>query len=162
MNNDFFDVNQQLIKRKKGDQVFWRISAYGLIRSPQKKILLVVPQYNKDIWILPGGEINLDESVEEGIIRECYEETGYRVKIKGTKPFYVGETNFYCMQKFCHSINLIYEANLTSLKQDKEVINSLEPNEVERVEWVPLEEIGQKKCHFVMYPAIKILKNKIN
>jgi len=158
MSNDFFDIHQNPVERKSEDKIFWRISAYALVRSKDNKILLVKPQYDKNIWLLPGGEVEKDESIVQGIERECYEETGYRVKVDFVKPIYIGESNFYCCDKFCHSIILIYPAQLLSEKQDKEAINSLEPNEVEKVEWVPLSEISEKNCHHIVYPAVKLLK----
>jgi len=158
--NTFFDIHQNPIEIKPEEKISWRISAYAAILSEDKKILLVKAQYDKNIWLLPGGEINTDESIAEGIERECYEETGYRIKIDFTKPIYTGESNFYCCDEFRHSINLIYPAKLLSTEQNKEVINSLEPNEIEKVEWVSLSEISENNCHHIMYPAIKVLKNE--
>ena len=34
-------------------------------------------------WSLPGGGIEFDEAIEDGIIREVYEESGYRVELTG-------------------------------------------------------------------------------
>ena len=158
--NTFFDIHQNPIERKPEEKIFWRISAYAVVCSEDNKILLVAPQYDKNIWLLPGGEVNTNESIVGGIERECYEETGYRVKVDFTKPIYIGESNFYCYQKFLHSVNLIYPAKLLSDKQNKEAINSLDPNEIEKVEWVHLSEINKKNCHFIMYPAIKSLKDE--
>jgi len=155
----FFDIHQNPVERKPEDKIFWRISAYALVCSKDNKILLVKPQYDKSIWLLPGGEVEKDESIIQGIERECYEETGYRVKVDFTKPIYIGESNFYCLEKFCHSINFVYPAKLLSEKQNKEVINSLEPNEVEKVEWIDLAELKEDNCHPVTaYPAIKLFK----
>ena len=158
--NTFFDIHQNPIERKPEEKIFWRISAYAVVCSEDNKILLVAPQYDKNIWLLPGGGVDIDESIAKGIERECYEETGYRVKVDFTKSIYIGESNFYCLDKFYHSIILIYPAKLLSTEQNKEVINSLEPNEIEKVEWVPLSEISEKNCHHIYYPAIKILKNE--
>jgi len=160
MNNDFFDVNQQLIKRKKRDKVFWRISAYALIVSSEQKVLLVLPCCYKEKRVFPGGEVELDESIQGAIVRECYEETGYKVEVTSDKPIYVGETNFYCEKEFRHSINLIYSARLLTDKPNKKVINTVCPSEVKKVEWIPLKKINEKNCHHVMYPVIRSLKNK--
>jgi len=54
----------------------------------------------------PGGEVDTDESIAEGIERECYEETGYRVKVDFHKNQYMLENQiFYCQDSFRHSIN---------------------------------------------------------
>lgn len=34
-------------------------------------------------WTLPGGGIDFDEQVEDGVVREVLEETGYQVRLTG-------------------------------------------------------------------------------
>jgi ADP-ribose pyrophosphatase YjhB (NUDIX family) len=49
------------------------------------KVLLVNhPRY--DLWLPPGGHIELDEDPEEALFREIKEETGLEVEILSTKP----------------------------------------------------------------------------
>lgn len=50
-----------------------------------EKVLLVNhPRY--DMWLCPGGHIELDEDPEEALFREIKEETGLEVDILSTKP----------------------------------------------------------------------------
>ncbi len=35
-----------------------------------------------------GREVNVDESIAEGIGRKCYEETSYRIKVDFAKSIY--------------------------------------------------------------------------
>jgi ADP-ribose pyrophosphatase YjhB (NUDIX family) len=50
-----------------------------------KKVLLVNhPRY--DMWLCPGGHIELDEDPEEALFREIKEETGLDVEIISSKP----------------------------------------------------------------------------
>lgn len=60
----------------------------ALIQNTEGKLLMVVRGRNphKGTWDLPGGFLNLDENIEESIIRECKEELN--VKIGNLK--YVG------------------------------------------------------------------------
>ena len=47
-----------------------------------KKILLVFhPKFRK--WVQPGGHIEPDEFPEETVMREVYEETGYKIELIG-------------------------------------------------------------------------------
>jgi len=49
------------------------------------KVLLVNhPRY--DMWLPPGGHIELDEDPEQALFREIKEETGLEVEIVATKP----------------------------------------------------------------------------
>ncbi|MGO8805098.1 MAG: NUDIX hydrolase [Candidatus Bathyarchaeia archaeon] len=63
----------------------------AIIPFPKDKILLVkrdtVPF--KGYWALPGGRMDLGETVEQTIVRECREETGLQVEITGKIGEYV-------------------------------------------------------------------------
>ena len=45
--------------------------------------LVVVSSKNKELWGLPGGYVSIDESLEQAIVREVFEETNLHVKITG-------------------------------------------------------------------------------
>jgi len=59
-----------------------RLSAYALIVDECERVLLVLwngstpPQ-----WTLPGGGVELDETVEQAAVRELFEETGHNVAL---------------------------------------------------------------------------------
>ena len=56
-----------------------RISVRGVCFRDNK--LLVVHQRGTDIWALPGGGLDEDESLEAGVRRELREELGIEVKV---------------------------------------------------------------------------------
>jgi len=43
---------------------------------------LLVRKKNEESWFLPSGRIRRDEGIEEGTIRETFEETGLQVKLE--------------------------------------------------------------------------------
>jgi len=47
--------------------------------------ILLVPHYITDAgaiqWLVPGGEIEFSESLKDAVIREFYEETGFRAEV---------------------------------------------------------------------------------
>lgn len=154
---NFHDIHQKPVTREPHEEVVWRISAYAIVKSEEGKILLVLPKLGIAKWVLPGGGIEPDEGIAEGIERECYEETGYKIKVDATHPIYVGESNFYDEDEYKHSINFVYSAKLLSDKQDEHVINSIVEDEIEEVRWFELSEINEENCHPIMHPAIKNL-----
>ena len=96
--------------------------------------VLLVQQYrlliNAESWELPGGTIEADEGLQEGLIRECIEETGVRPSdMKRLLDYYPGLDNV---------------DNPTALfySERSEVIGDFKKRhgEVTAVVWIPLEE----------------------
>ena len=56
------------------------IGIFGIILNKQNKILLC-HRRDYDLWNLPGGGLEKNESIQSGLIREVKEETGLAVKI---------------------------------------------------------------------------------
>lgn len=64
------------------DASSWRIGAHCLIVKNQQ--ILLIPFHAKDElrYDLPGGEVEIPETLEQGAIREVFEETGLAVNIE--------------------------------------------------------------------------------
>jgi len=154
------DANGNKFQLPKGEPIFWRISGYVLIMS-DNKLLAEIPTWSP-LFELPGGGVEEDERIKDGIIRECYEETGYKIKITDNVPFYLGESNFYHrhQKKFYHSIIIVYKASLANKKQNKSIINTRDGDEIQKIFWKKLSAFTKKNTHPIIYPAIyKLRKN---
>jgi 8-oxo-dGTP pyrophosphatase MutT (NUDIX family) len=160
----FRDARGRKIHKPADAPIKWRISTYVLVYSGGK-VLTVIPTWNT-LHELPGGEVHVRESLTDAAIRECYEETGYRVRITETRPIHLGEEWFYSWPKktFYHSTFCIFLAQLKSKRQNKAVINSFDGNEITSVQWAPVTACSKKNTHRIVYPAIvklrKLRKNK--
>ncbi|MDR2539480.1 MAG: NUDIX hydrolase [Chlamydiales bacterium] len=53
----------------------------GMILCSEKKKVLLIKRRDIPVWVLPGGGIEEQETPEEAVIREVYEETGLSVQI---------------------------------------------------------------------------------
>ncbi|WP_410507888.1 NUDIX domain-containing protein [Methanosarcina hadiensis] len=75
------------------------ISVYALLRNEKGEFLLLRRSENSRTnpgkWDLPGGKVNPDESLKEGIVREVWEETGISI-VPGD---IAGEVNFELPEK---------------------------------------------------------------
>ena len=61
-----------------------RLAAYAVILDDLGQVLLALwNEPTEPLWTLPGGGVELDETVEEGVVREVREETGYDVELTG-------------------------------------------------------------------------------
>ncbi|MBI5345928.1 MAG: NUDIX hydrolase [Chlamydiae bacterium] len=58
-----------------------RPCAMGIIFSENRKEILLIKRRDVPVWVLPGGGIDFNESEETCVIREVFEESGFKVKI---------------------------------------------------------------------------------
>ncbi len=75
----YVDVHGDPVERPAEAPVRWRASCYP-IATRGGKILLVQPAW-AERWELPGGGVELEreETLIEAAVRECREQTGYRL-----------------------------------------------------------------------------------
>ena len=57
------------------------ISSFVVIFDEKKRVLLS-HRRDQDIWNLPGGGMEIGELPPEAVIRETFEETGLKIKVK--------------------------------------------------------------------------------
>ena len=147
---DYLDI----VHKKPADVApVWRISVYALVEREGK--YLFIKQMHNHRWELPGGGVEISESLHEGVLREVYEETGYRVQAE-EQPFYIGEKNFFGTrdQKYFRAIALMYRAKLTSEKQDKQVINTIVEDEISDVAWLDIADVKENNCLPLFWPVV--------
>lgn len=57
-----------------------RLASYAVIVDDDERVLLALwNEAHERRWTLPGGGVDFEESVEDGVVREVREETGYDV-----------------------------------------------------------------------------------
>lgn len=158
----YFDAMGNPHTPEPTDVVSWRIAGYALVLVAGK-LLVVTPGWGNQ-YQLPGGSVDMEETLTEAIIRECYEETGYTIARLSDLPVHVSESNFYhtVKKRFFHSLSLFYEAELVSENQDKRVVNSAaHTGEIADVDWRLFHELDETNCSAYAFQAIKALKLKL-
>ena len=63
------------------------VAITAAVRNAQGELLLI-ERTDNGLWALPGGALNLGESVIQAARREVYEETGVEVEITGLSGIY--------------------------------------------------------------------------
>lgn len=154
----FYDANRKEIVLPENKEVSWRVSGYAIARWDEE--MLVVKSFRGNLFELPGGNIDVNESIEEGLKRNCLEETGYSIKLVSDSPFYIGEEKLYhhSSKEFNHTLVLVYRAELLSKNQKVDKINPGKFKEIEKVKWIPVSYLGEKDYHYIFRPAINKLK----
>lgn len=90
--------------------VVWNDRPIGkvVLFNEDSKIALIGNKVN-NFFSLPGGGIEGDESILDGIMRECKEETGCEIEIKDT----LGMTEDFRLRDSRHCISFGYSAKVT-------------------------------------------------
>ncbi len=85
----------------------FRIAVYGLLTQNQN--LLVIKNPDLSVYSLPGGAIELGETIQNALIREFFEETGITVEIGSL--FEVKEDFYSFYGNSVHSILIFYKVS---------------------------------------------------
>lgn len=113
-----------------------RLAAYAVMTDGPR---LLLTWFNGAVpsWSLPGGGVEFDESVEEAVVREVREETGYDVELTGplathsfTRPAGDGRRPF-------KSVRLIYGARLVGGRLGTVEVGGT----TDFAAWLPLDEV---------------------
>lgn len=117
-----------------------------------KKILMVLNQNEKSsYWSIPGGAVEAGETLEEAVIRETKEESGYDIEITGI--YSVREALF--TERGHHAVLFTFLANIVG----GEMKISDPDEEIIEVQWMDLETANE--C--MNYLPIKLkIKNREN
>jgi len=115
-------------KAVKGPQVI--CSAF--IEKDGKFVLLFCPRFN--VWRVPGGRTEFNETLQETLTREMHEEIG--IKITNPKFLGYGQNHQFHVRKQMETSRLLM---FFHVKIDKEP--KIDPGEAEEFKWVTFEEI---------------------
>lgn len=121
-----------------------RLAAYAVVVDSEGRILL--SWYNGGVrgvpgWTLPGGGVEYDESIEEAIVREVHEETGYVVELDAplTTHSFTDATDATGPQppRPYKSVRFVYAAHVVGGR-----LGTLEVGgTTDRAAWIPLDEV---------------------
>jgi 8-oxo-dGTP pyrophosphatase MutT (NUDIX family) len=156
--NVFHDHLGRPREKPQDKPVLWRPSAYAVIRNCGQ-VLMVEAECAPGVWSLPGGGIEPDESVFDGLVRECREELGVEVRIPQPRPLYLGEHDFYFewTDQYMHSLILVFMGEVSRDSMDKLIVPPGQ-DEIVSVSWQALDKLEEAACHFVVWPVIRVLK----
>lgn len=141
----FTNADQEVVPYD-GSPIEWRVSVYVMVIK-DGKILLGKSKVEK-LYDIPGGGIEIGESIEEAIEREALEEAGAKIKL--------GEVVSVCLDWFYHRKGKFYQT--LQMFYTAELIGELgQPTdeESEKVLWAPLAEIEKYPLPPVVYQAIQ-------
>jgi bifunctional NMN adenylyltransferase/nudix hydrolase len=109
----------------------------------------------KGLWALPGGHLETDETLEEGVIRELREETGIKVPV----PVLRGSIEATHVFDDPHRSNIgrvVTFASYIKLADDTSLPRVRGMDDAEKAKWVPISEIAEDRLfddhyHIIQY-----------
>ena len=125
-----------------------RIELSGCIVINEKKEILVLFRKKHGHYELPGGKVELNETIEQAALRECKEETGVNLELIK----YIGYEEFEIEEKKFRSHNFLAEI------KENEKPSVTEPHIFESIMWLNTNEYMKYNCA----SNVRSLCNKIN
>jgi 8-oxo-dGTP pyrophosphatase MutT (NUDIX family) len=110
-------------------------SACIALRSGDK--VLMVKAHYKDHWTFPSGIVDPNESPKAAAIRETHEEIGVKVNAADVDLLTVIYTRG--RDGYLDRFNFVFAVN----QFNENISFSLQPDEIEKVEWVHLSDVAE-------------------
>ncbi|MDP1729329.1 MAG: NUDIX domain-containing protein [archaeon] len=158
-------LNPGLIKKPSIDKGYRRAVFIAVYKIEHKKILYLIMKrkLHWSGWEFPKGGIEIGESPEVSVRRECYEETGLR-PLKVTKFDYSGKYKYPGgIPDRLGIVGQTYVLFSAEVTNDREV--KLDSREHEKYLWLPINRALEKLTHEDQKKALRIvdeflIKNK--
>jgi len=118
-----------------------RLGAYAVIVDDQDRILLALWNEGRTPqWTMPGGGVELDETPEEGAVRELREESGYDVELTGLLGVntwvQAPDRRRDGSDRPLKGVRLLYEARIVGGELTHELDGS-----TDEARWIPLADV---------------------
>lgn len=129
-----------------------RVGAIALLKNENNEILMMLRNKKpaKDKWAIPGGKVEMFETLEETLKREMKEELGIEIEV----------TKFLCnvqdinKEKGEHWIMPVYEAKIVNGK-----VKNMEPEKHKELKWFHIEDVPEN-ISYMTQMVIDEIKNK--
>lgn len=138
------------VKIDKSD-LKWRVSAYGLLFQ-QSKILLCENQLNHQ-FVLPGGAVELGESIVDALIREFKEETGINIQIIQFLGFKERFFHFDPTHETFQSLQLFFEVKSISTTEPRK-------DDIETPIWLDINTILSDRQQ-ILQPHLEMIREHL-
>ncbi|MFX0079008.1 MAG: NUDIX hydrolase [Candidatus Hermodarchaeota archaeon] len=138
------------------------VRAVGVMLDGKNRVLLCRLE-DDDLWVLPGGQVYLHETLQEGVKRELFEETNFEIKVQ--RLLWILENFFIFNGKKFHSIEfyfLVTPAKATGVWEQDEFLGQEEQHSTDRswvldFKWFDISKLNE--VNFKPTTFIELLKD---
>jgi len=148
------DINNNL-SEVGPEQLTWRPSIYGILIEGNK--VLLSKQW--DGYDFPGGGVNIDETLAEGLKREFFEETGLEIEL--ISPVYCRTSFFHPTRstksqgQYWNAVMIYYLVKKVGGQISKDNCDAEEQKYLDLPEWIDVTQLKGLK----FYNALSIPEN---
>jgi 8-oxo-dGTP diphosphatase len=134
-----------------------RLASYAVIVDEQERILLALfNQGSIPRWTLPGGGVELHETVEEAAVRELREETGYDVqlgRLLGVDSWVIPvEERRFPTDRPLKSVRVMFEGRVVGGELTHE-----QDGTTDEARWIPLADVPRLPHVPIVATALRLL-----
>ena len=143
------------------ERLFFRPSVYGIIVH-EGKIALVTNQ-SSGKYFLPGGGVEIDETLQDALRREVKEETGLEIDIEQFAFFREGFFYYDPEDTAFHALAFYFVCGPKTLEMVSD--NQVNDLEAEKPRWVPLGSVSAKDfqaCGDEVLQAARTVSSGVN
>ncbi|MEU4606238.1 NUDIX domain-containing protein [Kribbella sp. NPDC023972] len=119
-----------------------RLAAYALIVDDADRMLLtwyVGGQHARACWTMPGGGVEYDESPQQAVVREVFEETGYTVDVGAPIAVHTStEPHTRRSRRPYKAVRVVFAATITGGSLGTTELNGT----TAYAQWVPLDQVA--------------------
>ncbi|TSD10667.1 NUDIX hydrolase [Curtobacterium sp. KBS0715] len=127
-----------------------RLAAYGVITDGDRVLLAKLRHPDAGTWTLPGGGVEFDETVEQAVVREIREETGYEAQagaLLGVRHHIVPvERRIHANGRPMKAVQVVFRATITGGALRHELDGSTDESR-----WIPVAELPHHR-HGLLVP----------
>ncbi|MEK7615535.1 MAG: NUDIX domain-containing protein [Patescibacteria group bacterium] len=121
----------------------WRPSVYGVIVRDQQ--VLLTPCW--DGWDFPGGGMDIHETLEQALVREVWEETGYTVERGELLGCFDSFFIYPDGVRTAHAMLTYYTCDVMSGEISVENLTDFEKKYGGKAQWIPLNMVHTLKFY---------------
>ena len=133
---EWINSGAEIFRIKKPDIPPKHLGTYFVVLNDACTEMLLVDHKKAQLWIPPGGHVDLNEHPTSTIKRECQEELGIEANFIFPEPIFLTQSRVGDVACTHVDVNIWYALRCSN----KEMIN-FDPNEFNDVQWILLDEL---------------------
>ncbi len=133
-------------KRENPEQ---HLGVVALVVSPKMDKVFLLNHKKAGAYLMPGGHVDLGETLQDAIQKELMEELGLTVDMKKSNPFYISKILTQGKNAGHHDITTVFKITV-----DPSTIFSVEAKEADGAGWFDWSELDSMPA-FTQLPRIK-------